>query len=381
MIPQPASDELEVRSSHWDSDLLQKLLVAPRKPTSGGWFMSWRWFDAWLTAFDVGYPKRLIIVRSQQKDETVAILPLYRKRYSLRWRILGEDLVTCPDHLDVICFDGFSTRDAWSAILKYIHTTREFHCLDLDHLDGHSGLLSVLSDSGRRNVSFIEVEPSRICHRIDLAALGSWDPFLRTLGANMRSNIKRRERKFNEVHSVEFESLVSVEARLRGLDELVELHTARWQAEGQAGAFKDKRFRFMLEYLLQCQDEGQADIRLFRLTADRRAVGLLLGMVDRREFFFFVSGYDISMREFSPGLILMSHVIKHAFSERFRTFDFLRGDEWYKTQWATGSVTDYRVRIYIGVIGACVRIKDGTLDLTRRARRRLGGYVRSIRRR
>ena len=54
------------------------------------------------------------------------------------------------------------------------------------------------------------------------------------------------------------------------------------------------------------------------------------GVVHKRKFLYYQSGYDPAWRSKSVGLVLLAHTVRDAFAEGLAEFDFLRGDEPYK---------------------------------------------------
>jgi CelD/BcsL family acetyltransferase involved in cellulose biosynthesis len=91
--------------------------------------------------------------------------------------------------------------------------------------------------------------------------------------------------------------------------------------------------------------------RLHLLEVQGRPVAALYGFSLGRRFLYFQSGMDPHWAHHSVGLIMMGCVIEQSIKDGHREFDFLRGDEAYKYQWATGSRTTQTVRLF----GPCVK--------------------------
>jgi CelD/BcsL family acetyltransferase involved in cellulose biosynthesis len=110
--------------------------------------------------------------------------------------------------------------------------------------------------------------------------------------------------------------------------------------------------------------------RVFALKAGSHTIAALYGFSAGKTFSFYQSGMDPAWARLSVGLVLVGCSIKEAIRHGHDTFDFLRGDESYKFQWATQSrqpVTvcffDRRVR------SRWVRWQFGILDRLARAKR------------
>lgn len=60
----------------------------------------------------------------------------------------------------------------------------------------------------------------------------------------------------------------------------------------------------------------------------------------------YLTAYDHAFGDLSPGTILVSAAIDHAFANGFDEFDFLKGEENYKMRWATDFHRTYRMVIW-----------------------------------
>ena len=60
----------------------------------------------------------------------------------------------------------------------------------------------------------------------------------------------------------------------------------------------------------------------------------------------YMTAYDHTYADLSPGTILISAVIDYAFANGFDEFDFLKGEENYKLRWATDFHRTYRIVIW-----------------------------------
>src|SRR5205823_14747458 len=74
-------------------------------------------------------------------------------------------------------------------------------------------------------------------------------------------------------------------------------------------------------------------LRLHRLSIDGAAVAICYGFAAKGVACAYLSGFDPSRSQMSPGMLVMGHAIEHASAEGAACFDFLRGDESYKYGW------------------------------------------------
>ncbi|HSI79459.1 MAG TPA: GNAT family N-acetyltransferase [Solirubrobacterales bacterium] len=121
------------------------------------------------------------------------------------------------------------------------------------------------------------------------------------------------------------------------LDELIELHQARWTAIGQPGAFASQRFvefhRTLISTLLP-----QGRIVLFRVRAASGTVGCLYGFVDRSRLLHYQSGLaTYSDRQIRPIFVVCALCMQECLDRGLTEFDFMVGDSPHKGQLSTTS--------------------------------------------
>jgi CelD/BcsL family acetyltransferase involved in cellulose biosynthesis len=77
-----------------------------------------------------------------------------------------------------------------------------------------------------------------------------------------------------------------------------------------------------------------------------RAVASVYGLVHRGVFLYYQSGYDPEWRNRSVGLVLVGETFKDAIESGAVEYDFLRGTEPYKFDWATRQRRTVAVRVH-----------------------------------
>ena len=75
-------------------------------------------------------------------------------------------------------------------------------------------------------------------------------------------------------------------------------------------------------------------LRLFVLSLDDTPVAALYGVLYRRKFYFYQSGFDPAFARHSVGLVTMGLSIEHAIRDGAVEYDLLHGEEPYKFLWA-----------------------------------------------
>ena len=299
---------------------------------SGSVFLTWEWMHTWWK--HLAEDRRLQLLALRRDGELVALAPLALR--SARWRrllpfraleFLGAGSVG-SDYLDVLVRRGCEPL-ALNALARYL--AGHGAVLELARVNragGHAaGLARALQPSGWTHT----LTTTDVCPYIDLTGL-DWAAYLSRLGPSHRYNVRRRLRKLDLRCRVRLQCAESEEQRHAALLELVRLHRLRWRELGQPGVFPDRALvAFHEEFSRLALQRGW--LRLFVLTADDQPVAALYGLRYRDTFHFYQSGFDPAWRKHSVGLVTMALVIRHAIEEGAAAFDFLRGDEPYKSLW------------------------------------------------
>ena len=94
---------------------------------------------------------------------------------------------------------------------------------------------------------------------------------------------------------------------------------------------------------------------MYTLYAARRPVASVYGVVHGKKFNYYQSGYDPNWASRSVGLVLLARTVQDAFGEGLSEFDFLRGNEGYKGEWARGERWTVQLRLWRGARGRAAR--------------------------
>lgn len=117
------------------------------------------------------------------------------------------------------------------------------------------------------------------------------------------------------------------------LEQLIALHTARWESSGEAGVLADGRvLGFHRESVPSLVAAGIARLQVLRFGA--LVAAAYYALLDRgHRIMFYLSGFDATRARESPGTLLLARMIDDAVAEGRRELHFLRGAEAYKHAW------------------------------------------------
>lgn len=115
-------------------------------------------------------------------------------------------------------------------------------------------------------------------------------------------------------------------------------------------------------------------VRLYTLRLGARALASLYGITWNGRFYFYQSGFDPAFARLSAGLVLMGETVAESFARGLATYEFLRGEEAYKFDWASGETRTAALSIIRKTpAGLCLRaLAQAGERLRQSARDRVG---------
>jgi len=209
----------------------------------------------------------------------------------------------------------------------------------------------------------IEERPSFVVDLATVRAMGG--DVLQCVSPNTRSQIRRAVRRYEESAQLEVEMATTVAEATSMLEELIALHTQRWRAEGQSGAFASPARRaFHFDFVSRGVQRETAV--LLRVRSGPTTVGVLYFLCANGMANFYQGGFArTDDPHLKPGLVSHSFAIRHFARRGFVEYDFLaspQAESRYKQSLSTNQRTLYWLTL------ARPSLKNALLESARRAR-------------
>jgi len=309
-------------------------------------FLSFEWMFTWWKHWGKGRRLAIVAVRDG-RGRLVGLAPLStaRSRPSgmRRLSFLADDRVG-SDYL------GILARPEWEeAAVEAIVSALLLHRRDWDYIefgDAEDGRL-LAGLCARLEAGGMTARKTRAstCHHIELPS--SFDTYLAEVGIKLRSNYRRRWRVIERTGPAEFIAVSDPGGLEQHFPELLRLHRNRFEQRERESAFVMPGVpEFHQEALRELAARGWP--RLFLLRVSGQTVAALYGFSMGRKFQFYQCGMDPEWMKLSVGQILVGASIEEAIRTGHTDFDFLRGDESYKAQWAEQRRQTVTVRLFDG---------------------------------
>lgn len=300
-------------------------------------FSTPEWNRLWWEEF--GEDKDLFLLSMYRDGDIAALVPLYSKtegdRAVLRF-IGGIDLT---DYLGPICSrdDRFDVADA---LVRWLRNTET----QWSELDAHSmpvpfGFAEFLVE--RADVAGFEFALEQEETSAQLLLPDDWDAYLAGLDSKQRHELRRKRRRLMRDHPDAVFRTATPETLETDLKIFVEMHRG---AEGHKGDFLRPDIATFFERVARAF-MALGWLRLDFLEIGGHAVASTFAFELDGVFYLYNSGYEPEAARISPGLILVSELVKQCIERRFKIFDFLRGPERYKYQLGGEPVPLNNVRV------------------------------------
>ena len=299
-------------------------------------FLTWEWLCSWWATY--GCSLDLYFLGCFDQDgRLIGLAPLYRIRWPLR--LLGDGTGD-SDGLDCIARRG-RERAVVRAWLDWLNSHRsDWDILELNTVPAESVVLSILREElHNRAWRYWQRETPHLV----VALPDSWESYLSSLSAAMRYSISRRIRDVEKQFRVHLQRCETVAELPRFLDQLFELHSQRWGAKGDKGAFHSRgRRKFFAEMSKQFLGRHWLDFWLLEL--NEQIVAAEFGFCYRHVYSYLQGGFDPSYSSRKAGLVLRALVLRELIRRGVRDYDFLGGDEHYKLRLGAQRRVYYNLR-------------------------------------
>jgi len=300
-----------------------------------GLAVTWDWTGTWLEHYGDVVPHSFAIAWRHGRPRGAALITRgvarRRGRIPLRTLHLGTSGEAPGDGVFVeynrlLAAPGDHAAFA-SALLAHLRTRTSWDELALDGFAPDDAQVLLRADPSL-------VPRREVVHAVDLAAAataGDGD-VVRGLAAGVQRRLRRGVRGLADPQT---EWATDADHALDVLAELSWLHTRRWNAAGQRGAFTSPRFAAFHRALVPRLVARDTAI-LFRLRDRGRTLACLYCLVDRGRVLSYQSGVaQLSDNKVRPGLLAHALCMRACHERGLAEYDFLAGDGRYKRELAT----------------------------------------------
>ena len=307
-------------------------------------FLSFGWMSTWWKHFGKG--RLAVIAVRDAAGRLAAVAPFYISRSSagLGARRLGflADQHVGSDYLNVLADPGFEAAAVGEIARILFAHHRHWDYIEL-HDTADSPLRAALTAQLLSRGMRVSETTRRVCRYIPLPP--TFERYLSGIGTSLRANYRRRWRALQIEHRAECLAVSDASELERHFPALIALHRMRFAQRAAESAFLAPQVpEFNAETMRILAAQGF--VRLFLLKAGGEDVAALYGFSVGRTFQFYQCGMHPGWVRYGPGQVLIGNAIEQSIAAGHTTFDFLRGDESYKAQWANCGRENVTLRFF-----------------------------------
>lgn len=315
-------DALASYRDAWNQLLQESASVVP--------FLTFDYLDAWWGTRGGGewsVDSQLVVVAAFDDEKLVGVAPLFHGENILgKPALMFLGAVEVSDFLDFIVRPGDLARFL-SGLIDFLLNNDgipAWDVLDLYNLLEESPTLKVLEvEAEQRGWAHqkINLQPSPY-----LPLSKGFDAYLAGIDGKQRREIRRKLRNF-ESSFVDGELVFAEDPDT--LHEEVEAFLAMMAQDPNKRDFLTDAMREHLHNTAQVAFEnGWLQLAFFTIDGEKAAANMAFNFNER--LWLYNSGWAWDFREYSPGWLLLTHLIQWATENGIQELDFMRGGEGYK---------------------------------------------------
>jgi len=292
-------------------------------------FQTYEWVTSWLKYFWQGKPLAFLFVWKENK--LIALAPLLKDekgkigcRHSLVTPVNDESLRT-----SIILSE--EPREALISLIT--HTRKSGRPMRLiSKMTRKSSpvaefLPEVVKSFNLSTVIFLK-NSSPILH-LD----GNWETYLKTKSRHFQKELRRKRNQLEKAGSLQVKKVLRADEFQRAMPDILSIERNSWKEKsGTSFTARPKVLNFYTELGLHLAEKGW--LRIYLLYLNSKPVAHIFGLVYGDEYCALKTSYDNNLRNLSPGIILFEHVLKDAFEQGLKTFDFLGVESRWKNDFA-----------------------------------------------
>jgi len=161
----------------------------------------------------------------------------------------------------------------------------------------------------------------------------------------LRQDLRTSRNRLNREGLVEtIERHTELGSDNRVLYQFAEVYQQRQRYRARVGAVHKGTLPFLRELCHLFGQRGWLDVAFLKLNGEVAASAL--DVRSSRTYYWWLTAFSPKYARYSPGKLLLEHLIRNAFETSVQRFDFMLGMEQYKLQWTDRAIPNLRLISY-----------------------------------
>lgn len=171
-------------------------------------------------------------------------------------------------------------------------------------------------------------------------------------GIRLKYSVRRHCNRMERLGNVEFRVLQSKDELPRMLSTLYEQHIGRYRLKGEHSLFENAHCRLFYAHLAEeLLDAGW--LHFSELLLDGNTIATHFGFEYDKVLTWYKPAFDSAQRQYSPGTVLLKHLIDYAARHHLDALDFTIGDEPFKDRFSNTVCYNRNLTIYRSRSSVC----------------------------
>ncbi|MFH2138130.1 MAG: GNAT family N-acetyltransferase [Candidatus Omnitrophota bacterium] len=313
--------EIKLIEKEWDALLCSSAISSP--------FLTLEWLCSWWECFVVNEELNVITLREQKR--LIAVFPLVKRKVGV-FTVLEFWGMGRSDYLNFIINRDVDTSEVLSELFCVLEgQNREWDIINLRDMFFSEAIRNVFIKVAREHKMYITIKKDSICPYVPLT--GDWEDYLSKKTTKHKKNIKyllNKLGKNKEATVVRNSEDMSVNGLL---EMLLKIESNSWKVDiGNPRILGDNSKEFFLKIIKRFNQKKWLNVWVLLIAGV--PVAHIINFVFEGKIFFYNVAYNKAYGKLSPGTYLTALAFQDAFERNLSEYDFLRGDEKYKTYWA-----------------------------------------------
>ena len=282
-------------------------------------FLTHEWASSWWNAY--AGKRALSILVLTDGDAVRAIAPLMVTDFKIfrRLAFIGNNR---PDYCDFIVHKEYPA--GYEVLLSYLYDDfTDWDEIVLESIPETSPLLAALEKKGSHFI--VKKKVVDVCPYIRID--NDPETVLRRIEKNQ--SLRRKINRLRKLGNITFRHYTELPEMEEALASLLEAYLRRFD-ERKLRKRLPQELEFHRQLLRQMYQKDA--IRFGVLELEGRAIAQHFGFAYDGVYHWVRPAFDAAYAAYSPGSIILYHLIDYAVKNGFREFDFLRGKEPFKTE-------------------------------------------------
>jgi hypothetical protein len=300
---------------------------------------TYEWADTWWRHFGEG--NKLFILAAFDEEEMIGIAPFIIKSigkfYNNTFKVKSlsfladgfsdkADFIIPNNRKDVVnafCEFIFKNKNEWDEIsLKQIDLDSPNYLNFINYFRLHS------------DFNFI-TEKLTGCPYLNLS--GNFNDYYSKLDGRFKKEIRRRLKKLQSERDINFQVESIISDKL--LQEIYQLNFERQKKINKRSIFlHDIKWNFIQDIIKILNDKK--NFKVFLLRDGEKLFTYSISFDFNKTINLWNTCYDVDYKNFSPGNLLIKHILEYCFENNYKACNFGPGEEEYKLSWTQSLLTN-----------------------------------------